>query len=85
MRLHPAVSAAYTATGAVLLDQRTGRYWQLNPTGADVIRAVATTGGVTGVAGALAAAYDVRTEVVEQDVAALLGFLRTRGLVVDAP
>jgi hypothetical protein len=83
MRLHPAVSAAYTATGAVLLDRRTGRYWQLNLTGAEVLRALETIGTTSGMAQTLAARYDVDAEAVDQDITALLDRLRVGGLVVD--
>lgn len=36
--LVPGVSIADTGNGAVLLDERNGRYWMLNPTGAVVLR-----------------------------------------------
>ncbi|MFE3022106.1 lasso peptide biosynthesis PqqD family chaperone [Streptomyces sp. NPDC059256] len=38
MKLAPAVHATETDTGMVLLDERSGRYWQLNPTGALILR-----------------------------------------------
>ena len=37
MRLRAEVSIANTDNGLVLLDERAGRYWQLNPTGALVL------------------------------------------------
>lgn len=38
MKLAPAVHATETDTGMVLLDENSGRYWQLNPTGALILR-----------------------------------------------
>ena len=38
LRLRPDVSAASTATGIVLLDERSGRYWQLNRSGSAALR-----------------------------------------------
>ena len=83
LRLHPDVSAAYTGTGAVLLDQRTGRYWQVNDTGAEVLRALAATGSADRVADRLAEYYDVTPETIARDVAELLDALRAGGLLVS--
>ncbi|MGK5559349.1 PqqD family peptide modification chaperone, partial [Actinomadura kijaniata] len=38
LRFAPDVATAETAYGTVLLDQRKGRYWELNPTGTLVVR-----------------------------------------------
>ena len=38
--LSPDVSLCETDGGVVLLDERTGRYWQLNETGATVLHAL---------------------------------------------
>ncbi|MFE1824190.1 lasso peptide biosynthesis PqqD family chaperone [Streptomyces anulatus] len=38
MNLAPAVHATATDTGMVLLDENSGRYWQLNLTGALILR-----------------------------------------------
>ncbi|MFD8712629.1 lasso peptide biosynthesis PqqD family chaperone [Streptomyces anulatus] len=40
LSLDPAVHATATDTGMVLLDERSGHYWQLNPTGAMILRAI---------------------------------------------
>lgn len=38
LRLRPDVSVTSTAAGIVLLDERSGRYWQLNRSGSVVLR-----------------------------------------------
>ncbi|MFI6530622.1 lasso peptide biosynthesis PqqD family chaperone [Streptomyces uncialis] len=40
LSLAPAVHATATDTGMVLLDENSGRYWQLNPTGALILHAL---------------------------------------------
>lgn len=65
----------------MLLDERAGRYWPLNPTGALVLRLLLD--GVTPdqVAQTLADRHPVSTERAAADVTALLECLRTAGLV----
>jgi Coenzyme PQQ synthesis protein D (PqqD) len=83
LRLRADVSIADTDNGMVLLDERVGRYWQLNPTGALVLRLL--LGGATPhqVAQTLADHYPVSTERAAADIAVLLARLRTAGLVTD--
>ncbi|MBV8543037.1 MAG: lasso peptide biosynthesis PqqD family chaperone [Pseudonocardiales bacterium] len=83
MRLRTDVSTADTDDGAVLLDERAGRYWQLNPTGALVLRLLLEGTAPHRVAQALAERHTVGTERAAADVAALLRHLRTAGLVTD--
>lgn len=83
MQLRADVSTADTDEGMVLLDERVGRYWQLNPTGARVLRLLLDGAAPEQVAQALADRYAVSTEQVAADVAALLDRLRTAGLVTD--
>ncbi|MEV5627698.1 PqqD family peptide modification chaperone [Streptomyces sp. NPDC052507] len=40
LALAPTVHATATETGMVLLDEQSGRYWQLNPSGAFILRAL---------------------------------------------
>ena len=85
LRLHPDVSTADTDDGTVLLHQRTGRYWQLNQTGADVLRRLLDGDDPPAVAAAIAARYRIEPEHAERDVAALVGQLRAAHLTQDTP
>jgi hypothetical protein len=71
-------------TGAILLDQRTGRYWAMNDTGARVLRRLLDGGTTEDAAAELSANYahaDL-TRVV-RDTRALLDQLQTAGLVTS--
>jgi hypothetical protein len=64
----------------VLLDERTGRYWQLNSTGAEILRAVLDGTARGEVAARLAATRDVTAERAAADIAELLDRLAAAGL-----
>lgn len=81
MRLRTDVSTTETGNGAVLLDERAGRYWQLNPTGARVLRLLLNGAATHQIAQALAEGHPVSTEQAAADVAAFLQHLRTAGLL----
>lgn len=83
MQLRADVSTADTDEGMVLLDERVGRYWQLNTAGADVLRLLLGGAAPEHVAQTLADRHAVRTDQVAADIAALLERLRTAGLVTD--
>lgn len=83
IQLRADVSTADTDDGLVLLDERAGRYWQLNRTGALVLRLLLDGATPHQIAQTLADRYSVRTEQAATDVAALLARLRTAGLVTD--
>jgi hypothetical protein len=83
VRLRADVSTADTDDGLVLLDERAGRYWQLNPTGALVLRLLLDGATPHQVAQTLADRHPVSTERAAADVAALLERLHTAGLVTD--
>ncbi|WP_369359738.1 lasso peptide biosynthesis PqqD family chaperone [Streptomyces sp. cg2] len=75
------VVLAETESGAVLLDERSGRYWQLNGSGARVLQKL-LAGAVPAEAGAAAAnGAKVSSEQAEQDVNTLLDKLHQAGLV----
>jgi hypothetical protein len=75
------VSLAETDGGAVLLDERSGRYWQLNASGARVLQRL-LAGDTPAEAGAAAAnGARVPAERAEGDVRTLLEKLRHAGLV----
>ena len=80
-RLRAHVSACPTEEGMVLLDERTGRYWQLNATGAAVVAALLDGATPEQVADRLAAARRVSRERAAADVTALLEALIRANLV----
>ncbi|OSZ61240.1 HPr-rel-A system PqqD family protein [Streptomyces pharetrae CZA14] len=80
LRFSDDVSTAETQYGTVLLDQRTGEYWELNPTGALVVRTLMDDGETAAIT-ALVARFDIDRDRAEQDVTALVRDLRDAGLV----
>ena len=83
VQLRADVSTADTDEGMVLLDERVGRYWQLNPTGARVLRLLLNGAAPEQVACILADRYAGSIEQATADVTALLERLRCAGLVTD--
>ncbi|WP_230423584.1 lasso peptide biosynthesis PqqD family chaperone [Streptomyces radicis] len=84
LKLRADVTAADTEGATVLLDGRSGRYYQLNATGALVLRDLLAGAAPGEIAGRLAATRPVTTERARADVAALLDHLTRAGLVVPA-
>ncbi len=84
-RLRTDVACCPTDEGMVLLDERDGRYWQLNATGATVLRALLDGASPQQIADRLTATRPVPRDRAAADVAALLDRLIRCGLVVDAP
>ncbi|OLZ44177.1 hypothetical protein BS329_37675 [Amycolatopsis coloradensis] len=68
----------------VLLDERTGRYFQLNSTGALIMRSLLDGATPRQVADTLTATCDVAAERVAADVEALLTRLAEAGLSASA-
>ena len=81
MQLRADVSTVDTDDGLVLLDERAGRYWQLNRTGALVLRSLLDGAAPHQVAQTLVDRHPVSSEQAAADVAALLEHLHTAGLV----
>ncbi len=81
MRLRDDISVADTDYGQVLLDERTGHYWQLNPTGVVVVRALLGGADEDGAVAALTSTYEVAETQARQDVSTLVAGLRDAGLV----
>ncbi|WKX72366.1 lasso peptide biosynthesis PqqD family chaperone [Streptomyces sp. XD-27] len=80
-RLHADVSACATDDGMVLLDERDGRYWQLNGTGALVVQALLDGATPEQIAERLAATRPVTREQAIADVTAVVGHLTRERLV----
>lgn len=83
LKLRDGVSTADTDYGIALLDEDSGEYWNLNPTGALVLRTLLEGGTSTEAVQALVERYDVDTDSASQDVQDLLGGLRSAGLVAQ--
>ncbi len=81
LRLHPEVASTETDDGAVLLHQRTGRYWQLNTTGARVLRDLLDGYEHEGIAWHLATEHHIDHERAYRDVTAVIEQLRAAKLV----
>ncbi|MFE0020319.1 lasso peptide biosynthesis PqqD family chaperone [Amycolatopsis sp. NPDC059021] len=83
MSLRDDVSLAETGDGGgVLLDERSGQYWQLNSSGFTALRMGLADAGEHEIARALADDGSVGLEQVVADVRELVGRLVTAGLVV---
>ncbi|AEH09779.1 MULTISPECIES: lasso peptide biosynthesis PqqD family chaperone [Protofrankia] len=80
-RLRQAVAHTETDYGAALLDERSGRYWSLNPTGALVLRVLLGGGSPADAAAAVTDTCDVDATTADRDVRALLTELRAAGLL----
>ncbi|GAA3155378.1 hypothetical protein GCM10017687_86690 [Streptomyces echinatus] len=82
MRLHPDVISTVTDDGTVLLNERTGRYWQLNNTGARVLQGLLDGREADGIAAALADRYGIALQQAERDVTAVIERLSGAKLVI---
>jgi coenzyme PQQ synthesis protein D (PqqD) len=83
LNLRDGVSTADTDYGIALLDEDSGEYWNLNPTGALVLRTLLEGGTSTEAVQALVERYDVDTDSASRDVQDLLGELCSAGLVAQ--
>ncbi|MGH3903459.1 MAG: lasso peptide biosynthesis PqqD family chaperone [Pseudonocardiaceae bacterium] len=82
LRLRPDVSVTSTAGGLVLLDERSGRYWQLNRSGSVTLRTLLEGGTPSQAAQKLAASYGITPERAVDDIDDLLDALRHARLVI---
>jgi hypothetical protein len=83
LKLRPRVSTADTDYGIVLLDEDSGEYWNLNPTGALVVRTLLDGGSHTDAEQRLVEQYAVDPGVARQDVDDLVNGLRSAGLIEE--
>ena len=81
LKLRDRVSAADTEYGIVLLDEDSGEYWNLNPTGALVVRTMMDGGSAADAMHRLIEEYAVDPDTAREDVDDLLAGLREAGLV----
>ncbi|WP_017592829.1 lasso peptide biosynthesis PqqD family chaperone [Nocardiopsis potens] len=81
--LNDGVTVAETPDGVVLLDEREGRYWQLNDTGGVVLRSLLEGGGAERAVAELRRRYPSAGDVVAADVQKVVGRLKASGMVRD--
>jgi hypothetical protein len=81
LKLRDGVSIADTDYGVALLDEDSGQYWNLNPTGALALRTLLGGGTTVQVVQELTEQYAVDVETASKDVEELLGELHGAGLV----
>ncbi|WP_328979582.1 lasso peptide biosynthesis PqqD family chaperone [Streptomyces canus] len=80
LRFGDDVSTAETDYGTVLLDERAGAYWELNPTATLVVRTLLDGGEEPDAAAALVREFDIDQAQAMQDVETLVRELRNSGL-----
>jgi hypothetical protein len=83
LKLRDGVSTADTDYGIALLDEDCGQYWNLNPTGALVLRTLLDGGTPDQAVQALTEEYAVDADTASRDVDDLVGGLRSAGLVTE--
>ncbi|MFG2647730.1 lasso peptide biosynthesis PqqD family chaperone [Streptomyces sp. NPDC048436] len=74
------VSTARTDYGTVLLDERAGEYWELNPAATLVVSTLMAGGDEADAVAALTGEFDIDLAQATRDVDALVQELRTSGL-----
>jgi hypothetical protein len=79
--LREGVTLAELETGTVLLDEHTGKFWQLNRSGAVVLRRMLDGERPHEIASALAEGSDADAARAARDVGALIDHLREAKLV----
>lgn len=77
-------SLARTDYGVVLLNEATGKFWNLNPSGALVLDALLTTGTVESAAAAVRQEFAVDSATAAADAEEVLRTLLAAGILVPA-
>ncbi|MGW0469479.1 lasso peptide biosynthesis PqqD family chaperone [Streptomyces sp. NPDC003027] len=80
LRFSADVSTADTDYGTVLLDERGGEYWELNPSGSLVVKTLMAGGDEADAVAALVGEFEIDLAQASRDVEALVQRLRTSGL-----
>ena len=81
LRLRDGVYLAETEFGIALLDERSGQYWNLNPTGAQVLQKLLDGGTHEQAVEELTDEYAVDTDSASRDVLELIDDLRSAKLI----
>lgn len=80
-KLRNGISVAETDYGLMLLDEDSGQYWNLNPTGASVLQTLLDGGTPAEAAAGLTEQFSIDLQNANTDVEMLVGELRSAGLV----
>ena len=83
LKLRHGVSVTDIEYGIAVLDEDSGRYWNLNPTGALVLRTLLGGGTPEQAARELSREYAVGLDTASQDVTDLVGALSSARLVEE--
>ncbi|GCD92708.1 lasso peptide biosynthesis PqqD family chaperone [Embleya hyalina] len=83
-RLAHHVSTVETDYGVVLLDEKRGVYFTLNPSGALVLKSMLATGDLDSAVGALLAEFAVERAIAEADANGVVADLLAAGVLVSA-
>jgi hypothetical protein len=81
LKLRDGVFLAETEYGIALLDEDSGQYWNLNPTGALIVQTLLAGGSPAHAAEELTKQYAVDIDGASQDVQELVGELQSAGLI----
>jgi hypothetical protein len=84
LRFRSDIACTDTEDGTVLLDERTGHYWQLNISGALVLRHLLDGDDPDQIAQRLATHYHIDVHRARADIDAIATQLRHEGLVEPA-
>jgi Coenzyme PQQ synthesis protein D (PqqD) len=83
--LAPNVSTADTDYGTVLLDEERGKYWNLNPSGSLILKAILRDGDPANAVSAVLSEFDADAGQVETDAEQLVTALVSAGILVAGP
>lgn len=81
IRIPESLAASRLDDELVLLDEKTGRYFGLNPVGSRIFQLLKNLGEQEEVVAALHVEYDAPEERLRADVAAFIDTLSRRGLI----
>ncbi|MER6614846.1 lasso peptide biosynthesis PqqD family chaperone [Streptomyces xantholiticus] len=83
LRNRPYLTVTETEYGAVLLDTRTGEYWQMNPSAATAAQALLDGGDADDAVRRVTDHFEVDTERAANDVRTLIEVMRSAGVVQE--
>jgi Coenzyme PQQ synthesis protein D (PqqD) len=83
LQLRDGVFTTETDYGVALLDEKSGQYWNLNPTAALGLRMLLAGGTPDEAVQELTKQYEVNADTASRDVEDLVGSLHSAGLVKE--
>ncbi|MFF3286118.1 lasso peptide biosynthesis PqqD family chaperone [Streptomyces sp. NPDC003023] len=81
LRNHKYLTVTDTDYGAVLLDTKSGEYWQLNPPAAVIVRTLLEGGDAEEAIRRVTDRFDVDSERATTDVRTLVDAMRSAGVI----